>query len=188
MLLRILPCRGMTNENDSITGEDTIMTTREKALVIAMTGVLAWGASSAVLGVVKQQDGSSGQGEHYEELLGFAERQRALLDHLRLAGRERMVLDEAVSSWADSPFLDEPSRARALEERVQTFRYTGHVSVGNERLAILNGREYRIADPVRATDFIVESIYPDRVVLAPESGGRRMTIDLANSQMERNTP
>ena len=164
------------------------MSTREKALVIAMAGVLVWGASSVVLGYVRQHNGSSGQHQQHEELLGYAERQRALLDHLRLAGRERMVLDEAVSSWADSPFLDEPSRARAIEERVQTFRYTGHVSVGNERLAILNGREYRIADPVRATDFIVESIHPDHVVLAPESGGRRMTIDLANSQLERNAP
>lgn len=164
------------------------MTTREKALVIAMAGVLAWGASSAVLGYVRQQNGSSGQRQQYEELIGFADRQRALIDQLRLAGRERMILDEAVSTWAESPFLDEPSRARALEERVQTFRYTGHVSVGKERLAILNGHEYRIADPVRATDFIVESIHPDHVVLAPESGGRRMTIDLANSQMERNAP
>lgn len=164
------------------------MTTREKALVIAMAGALVWGASTAVLGYVNHHDGKSGRRQQYEELLGFAERQRALMTSLRLAGRERLVLDETVSSWAESPFLDAPARARALEERVQTFRYTGHLRVGQERLAILNGREYRIDDPVRATDFIVEAIYPDHVVLAPESGGRRMTIDLTISQAERNAP
>lgn len=164
------------------------MTTREKALVIAMAGAVVWGASTAVLGYVNQHGGQAHRRQEAQALIDFARQQRERMDQLRLAARERMVLDEASSAWAESPFLDAPARARALEERVQTFRYTGYMSVGNEHLAILNGREYRIADPVKATDFRVEAIHPDRVVLAPESGGRRMTIDLATSKAERNAP
>ena len=119
------------------------------------------------------------------EIRGFAESRQAQVAPLRLSERERMVLNEAVSAWAPSPFIDRETLAAAVEEPVQQFFYTGFIQLGDQQFAILNGREYRVAEPVAQTDFRVESIEPDKVLLVSLSGGRRVTVALKTSKGKR---
>ena len=161
------------------------MTTRERILIVAMAGATVWGVSSLGLDYVRKHRGAVKTALLQAEIRTFADQQRVLAAPLRLSAPERRVLDEASAAWAESPFVDRQPLATEVEAPVQKFFYTGFIQVGARQFAILNGREYRVAEPVAKTDFRVESIHPDHVVLVSGSGGRRMTIGLQTSNEKR---
>lgn len=160
------------------------MTRREQVLVVAMAGALVWGASSMVLGFARSRGSESRLLTEKEELRHFADQQRTLMSALQLSSRERTVLNDAANGWASSPFLPTSARTRP-DERIMDFHYTGYLQVGEQHFAIINGHEYRAADQVRSSDFVVEEIHPDHVVLAAGPGGRRMTVALQTSNAKR---
>ena len=157
------------------------MTTRERVLIVAMAGAAVWGAATLGAGYYQKHRASAKSVLLQAEIRRFAEAQRAQMAPLRLNERERQVLDEAVAAWAPSPFFDRQALATAVEEPVHRFFYTGYVLIGPERFAILNGQEYRVAEPVAQTDFRVADIQPDHVELVSGSGGRRITVALQTS-------
>ena len=161
------------------------MTTRERVLIVAMAGAAAGGAATLGAGYYQKNRASVKTALLQNEIRDFAARQRAQMVPLRLTARERMALDEAVADWAQSPFIDREALATAVEEPVQQFFYTGFIQLGDQQFAILNGREYRVAEPVAQTDFRVESIEPDKVLLVSLSGGRRVTVALKTSKGKR---
>lgn len=163
------------------------MTKRERLLVVAMTGSLLWGATTVVFGFMKNHGGAAQLERERTELQDFARAQRAVMDTLQLTAPERRVLEEANSAWAATPFAA-VAAAGPSEERIHEFFYTGHLKVGPTQLAIINGHEYRVADPVASSDFIVEEIAPAHVVLAATSGSRRITVDMQASSQQRKSP
>jgi hypothetical protein len=163
------------------------MTRREQVLVIAMAGAVVWGASTLVLGFMRSHGGNSRMLSEKEQLREFAEQQRILMNTFQLTGREKSVLDEAMGGWVQSPFLLMAARTRP-DARIMEFRYTGHLQVGDQHFAIINGKEYRTSEPVKSSDFVVESIQSDHVVLAATTGGRRMTVALQTSNAKRESP
>lgn len=154
------------------------MTKRERLLVVAMTGSVLWGASTAVFGFMKSHGDAAQLEQDRAELKQFAETQRMLMQTFQLTGHERVVLAEANAAWATSPFAMEAAGAGPAEQRIREFFYTGHLQVGLNQFAIVNGREYRAGDLVYATDLRVENIQPDTVVLVSTSGNRRVTVEL----------
>ncbi len=164
------------------------MTKREKAMVLAMVGATLWGGATLGLGYVKENRAAAKVDLQKAEIRAFADSQRALVVPLRLNERERMVLNEAAGPWMESPFIDRVATARPVEAPVQEFFYTGFIQAGPQQFAILNGREYRVSEAVASTDFRVESIQPDHVVLVSGSGGRRMTIALQTTNEKRESP
>lgn len=164
------------------------MTRREQVLVIGMAAAVLGGLGSLAWDHFKRQGGATRLAGERTELLSFVDGQRGMLRGMRLGPRERLVLDQANGPWAASPFLAEVARERPTEERMTRFVYTGFIQIGSHQFAILNGREYRVADTVQASDFVVEAIQPDHVILVAATGGRRITVDLQTSNAERKTP
>ena len=164
------------------------MTTREKVLVLAMAGAALWGSASVGLGYYNKHHEAKKVDLRKAEIRTFAESQRARMAPLRLDDAERLALDEAAGPWQASPFIDRAATAEVVEAPVEQFVYTGFIQVGAQRFAILNGREYRVSEPVAQTDFRLESIQPDQVVLVSGSGGRRMTIALQTTKEQRELP
>jgi len=163
------------------------MTKRERLLVVAMTGSLLWGATTMVFGFMKNHGGAEQLQRERTDLEEFARTQRAVMDTLQLTHHERMVLEEANAAWAATPFAAVTATGPA-EERVREFIYTGHLKIGPTQLAIINGREYRVTDPVTASDFVVEEIAPEHVILVATSGNRRITVDMQASLPKRKSP
>ncbi len=161
------------------------MTTRERVLIAAMAGAAVWGAATLGAGYCQKNRAAQRSTLLQAEIRTFADQQRARMVPLRLSERERMVLNEAIAAWAKSPFIDREALATAVEEPVQQFFYTGFVQIGSQQFAILNGREYRVSEPVAQTDFRVESIHPDHVELVSGSGGRRITVALQTAKETR---
>ena len=154
------------------------MTKRERVLVWAMGGAVVWVGVSFGLDSIQSTGGAAKARQQEAAIRAFAEAQRAKMVPLRLQAQEKRVLDQAVAEWAGSPFIDRVTDAQPLAGRPAPLLYTGFIQLGAHQIAILNGREYQVSDPVGTGDFRVEDIQPDHVVLISGSGGRRMTIAL----------
>ena len=61
--------------------------------------------------------------------------------------------------------------------------YTGYLRMGDKRLAIINGMEYEAGDILEPDGFIIRSISPRRVVIAPP-GAKKNTIILPMEENE----
>ena len=164
------------------------MTTRERVLLCGMGAAVLWGGVSIGLGVIRENLSTSKEAHQKEAILLFATEQRERIAPLRLSDQEKRILDKAVAAWAASPFVNRVADAHAVQERVREFEYTGFIDAGPHRFAILNGHEYRVKEAITSSDFLVESIQLEQVVLISSSGGRRMTIALKTSNDQRESP
>lgn len=164
------------------------MNTRERLLVFAMIAAVAVGGYLSLSRAGRDSAEPDDMEAGVSDAEGFARRIRADLQPYRLTSHEESILNAAAGDWAPSPFLEKPDAAVVADTPAAEIIYTGFVNFGGTRLAILNGREYRLSESVTATDFIVESIEPDRVGLAAKNGGRRATIILKGSDSRRELP
>lgn len=164
------------------------MTKREKVLVGAMAGAVVWVGVSVGFDSMRGPLGSANARKQKAEIRVFAEAQQAKMVSLHLQAKEKLVLDQAAGEWANSPLIDRMADTRTLAGRAQQFIYTGFIHAGEQQYAIINGREYRVSEPVGTSDFQVESIHPDHVVLISGSGGRRMTIALQPFKARKELP
>ena len=154
------------------------MTKRERILVWAMGGAVAWVAATLGLDSMRGTVGSAKAKQQQDEIRMFADAQRAKIIPLRLKAKEKVALDRASEVWADTPFIDRIADPQSRESGGWRFVYTGFIQSGTQRFAIVNGREYQVEDPVGSGDFRLESIEPDHVTLISKTGGRRMTLAL----------
>ena len=165
------------------------MTTRERILIVGMAGALVWGGVSLSLSLLSGRLRGPAKERQQDDTRLFAKNQEALIVPLRLSPWERGVLDKAQEPWTVNPFEAHESSAQPVAAAAaQEFTYTGYLQIGNQQLAIINGREYRRRDKVAGTDFQVESIQPDHVVLLPGSGGRQTTIAMKTAKHTRELP
>ena len=164
------------------------MTTREKVIVLGMACAVAWAGATVGLDYCRRNQAAAKVDLQKAEIRAFAESQRAAVAPARLTEPERLVLNEAAGPWLASPFIDRADVSEVVAQPVQKFFYTGFIQVGAQQFAILNGREYRVSDRIPDTDFRVESIQPDQMVLVSDAGGRRMTIALQTTKEKRESP
>lgn len=93
------------------------------------------------------------------------------------------VLQKAETKWQRDPLIQiEPKTLEEEEESRQPvltskITYTGFLRMGDKRLAIINGMEYEAGDRLEPSGFIIRSISPSRVVIAPP-GRKKKTINL----------
>lgn len=98
---------------------------------------------------------------------------------LRAGGRQQADTKFPDIGWHKDPFSGHP-RSQRIDQPVPressgpTLRLSGISSMGDQKMAIINGK---LAGPQAVVDgWVVASITSDAVVL--ESGGRRMTLKL----------
>lgn len=91
---------------------------------------------------------------------------------------------EAKARAAAAGAASEPERQRLAERQAWekeisgTFAYTGFATMGRERLAILNGIEYRVGEEPPPGGCLIERIEPDKVVLRRKGGEGTVTLRL----------
>ncbi len=99
------------------------------------------------------------------------------------------VLQKAEAKWERDPLIRiEPKTVEKEEDRQQPvlsskMTYTGYLRMGDKRLAIINGTEYEAGDRLEPSGFIIRSISPSRVVIAPP-GRKKKTIHLPLEETE----
>ena len=162
------------------------MTKRERWIVGLAAAVAVYGAYSLVARGLRAEPRTPPAGAE-EPTAQFIAEVRSTLEALRLAPGEDLILEASLAPWAPSPFPLRDAVA-VTAEAPATLHYTGYCRIGETRLAIINGREYRVGETVAVTDFLVELIEPDRVILASQGGGRRVSIALKEDMKHGRSP
>jgi hypothetical protein len=106
-----------------------------------------------------------------------------------LSKNQAYVLQKAEAKWKRDPLIQiEPKTSEEEEDSQQPvltskIMYTGFLRMGDKRLAIINGMEYEAGDRLEPGGFVIRSISPSRVVIAPP-GRKKKTIILPMEEPE----
>jgi hypothetical protein len=163
------------------------MSKREKILVGLMSlaiiyGIFVWFLSSP-------QQAATLNGDNEQKALNAFVIKVAEKTTSGLSNSQAYVLKKAAAKWQRDPLVQiEPRPTVEKEETSQPvlatkMTYTGFLRMGDKRLAIINGMEYEIGDILEPDGFIVRSISPRRIVIAPP-GAKKKTIILPMEETE----
>ena len=99
------------------------------------------------------------------------------------------VLQKAEAKWQRDPLIQiepkPPDEEEEIKQPVLTSKmtYSGFLRMGDKLLAIINGMEYETGDRLEPSGFIIRSISPSRVIIAPP-GRKKQTINLPMEDTE----
>jgi hypothetical protein len=102
------------------------------------------------------------------------------------------AIKRAESGWLRDPFYERKSYrqltaadelplsavAAAASAEKRKFNYTGYVDTGRKKIAILNGNEYVPGDALDMDGYVVNGIYPDRIMIYHKETRRMLEIPL----------
>jgi len=102
------------------------------------------------------------------------------------------MIKRAETPWPRDPFYeqksyrqltaaDEPPAAvvaATVSAEKGKFNYTGYVDTGRKIIAILNGSEYAMGDALDVNGYVLNGIYPDRIVVYHVETRRMLEIPL----------
>lgn len=111
--------------------------------------------------------------------------------------RDTYLLEQADAALTRNPFYEgqetpgaeAAAKETALEAQAATsalagaqFSYTGYVEMGDQRIAILNGREFAEGDQINADGLFVKSITPTAVIIGVYGMPDTVTITIAEAE------
>jgi hypothetical protein len=86
----------------------------------------------------------------------------------RKSYRKLTVADKPVQAGSVATFAVEKSK----------FNYTGYLDMGSKEIAIVNGSEYVSGDALDVAGYVLNGIYPDRIVIYHTENRRTFDIPL----------
>ncbi len=110
-----------------------------------------------------------------------------------LTEAEAYIIAQAKTEWTKDPFFEgkvswKPgSGGTEIQAAKVEFSYTGYIELGKKRLAVINGLDYQIGESLvgeslESGEYIVQNIYPDRVVIKPKGKGKAITVQFFNEK------
>ncbi len=106
------------------------------------------------------------------------------------------IIEKAESKWAKDPFFDKKisvvkEKEKALKAEAEaetreevdilpevTFSYSGYLQMGDRKIAIIDGMEYKTGEEIGSDGFIIRAIYPNKVVIGIEGIEKEITVPL----------
>ncbi|MFP3998615.1 MAG: hypothetical protein ACLFUN_02125 [Desulfobacterales bacterium] len=154
---------------------------REKILVALMIAAVLYGAFELFL-PARQTDQNQNKDTDIESARQIAEKISAEMEQAKLNPEQTHVLQLAAQNWGRDPFyrLPEqtmPEKPESSESKgAEGLRYTGYLKVGDIKMAIINGAEYRTGERIDNGGRVVREIYAKKVVLQSPDTGERIIV------------
>jgi len=61
--------------------------------------------------------------------------------------------------------LSNKTKSIDINKLIKSFQYIGFLSIGNTKMAVINGKEYKLGDEIEDSGFVVNKIQPYTVIL-----------------------
>jgi hypothetical protein len=158
------------------------MSKREKIIVSVMAVLVLWGLFSFL-----KSGGVKGKPANQENAVAdlttndFQNFQASLPSSNVVAYLEKVSEPYTGDPFAD---IDLPVGTTNSIAGVPEFIYSGHIKVGPREMAIINGQEYFENEIISGSDYVVEKVFKDRVLLRNKTKGEGKEIRLIESTME----
>jgi hypothetical protein len=146
---------------------------REKIIIVVMGIVILYAALDFLM--PKKKDFESNLNKKTEELNTFVQ---TLSEGLGKDASDKIgsfILARAEKEWSGDPFLDEKSFKAWFQEREQVkevveapqveFVYSGYVETDGNRMAIINGMEYKENEALDVKGYVLKSVSPTHATI-----------------------
>jgi hypothetical protein len=99
------------------------------------------------------------------------------------------IVSRAEAGWIHDPFYDsrsfrewvrfkEPAKTVMRTSQKIFFGYSGFLKIDKRKIAIINGAEYESGDPLEIEGYVLQNIYPDKVVIVNIKNGVKFDVPL----------
>jgi len=151
------------------------MKQREKAILLIAAAAVAYAVYALFL-TGPPETGSKSRERELEAARTFVLDTSKILAVDEEASRNAYIIGQASMDWDKEPFLvselsvEEGSSSEAEQDQTLTlpFTYTGYISAGNKKLAVINGMEYEIGDALDPGGYTIVSISPVQTIIETE--------------------
>ncbi len=170
------------------------MTKREKVIVSIMCLTIIYGAYE-MLGVRRTRKAAPVvKTTPTADLKSFVAEVSQKIASDKMAEEYQYIIAKAGAPWPKDPFLQSveplksslvpkaPVSVAAGAERPPDFVYTGFLSLGKTKMAIVNGLEYTEGEALTTGRYYVKTIFPNRVIIARTDNSE--TIQLPIKEMD----
>jgi hypothetical protein len=171
------------------------MTKRERVILVLMCLAIVYGAyalffSSPPKGTLKSEGSKSSEINKLITALSVG------LTKEGPTATDTYIIEKAESKWVQDPFSDknisvvkEKEKAPKVEAEVEpeaevevlpevTFSYSGYLQMGDRKIAIIDGMEYKIGEEIGPGGFIIRGIYPNKIVVGIKGKEKEITVPL----------
>ena len=87
------------------------------------------------------------------------------LSGFEISTAELFIINQSDSNWKDNFGIIK----KKSDSIISKPKYSGYLSIGNKKFAILDGNEYQIGDQIKSSSYIVKKISPDNVVIQKDN-------------------
>lgn len=103
---------------------------------------------------------------------------------------ELYLIKRAETAWTHNPFYEQrayrewfftqnPGKATEAKGSAKViFNYTGYLELGKKKMAIINGAEYGVGDPLDVEGYLLKSISPASVLIENRTGKTKFTVPI----------
>jgi len=157
------------------------MGTREKILVGLMVLAVLYGAFELFITPSAKEPARENKGPDIEAARSMAEKIDSRIEQAELTDVQKDILKRAGRPWQRDPFYVLPDQESVSTKSAESksgsgnLRYTGYLEVGNTRMAIINGAEYRIGERLEQGG-VVKRIAPEQVIIESANTGKRFSV------------
>ncbi len=169
------------------------MTKRERVILVLMCLAVVYGAY--VLFFSSPPKGNSrSDGSRSNEINKLITELSVGLTKGGPTATDNYIIEKAESKWAKDPFFEkkisvvkEKEKAKKVEAEVEaeaevlpevTFSYSGYLKMGDRKIAIIDGMEYRTGEEIGPGGFIIRAIYPNKIVIGIKGKEEEITVPL----------
>ena len=167
------------------------MTKRERVILVLMSLVVAYGAYALFFS--SPPKGTSKYGESRSSELNKLITELAVgLTKEGPTETDIYIIEKAESKWVKDPFFEkkisvvkEKEKAPKGEAEAEaevlpevTFSYSGYMQMGDRKIAIIDGMEYKTGEEIVPGGFIIRAIYPNKIVIGIKGKEEEITVPL----------
>jgi len=167
------------------------MDKREKKIVVTLLVTALFGASQLILSSTGSDDG---HGDSQSDVTSFVDNIRTDLVKTSLNESEKTVMVHINNKSVVDPFVDAPAPSKLkskVEKKVEVavskvevksssesnkYRYTGYFLMDDEKIAIVNGKEYSVGQTIAGSDAVLQRINSFAIVLKSMSNKKEFSV------------
>lgn len=162
--------------------------TRQQIIIISiMVVAILYGAYNFFI-VPGTKSVSFDAGKKPAELAAFAADVTANMTKESLSAADTYTINSAETAWKRDPFYEkksfsdwkmfkEPKTGKDSKEE-PGFNYSGYLKFDKKEMVIINGVEYESGNHLETEGYVLEKIYPDRVVIVNKKSRSRVEVPL----------
>lgn len=171
------------------------MTKREKVILVLMCLAIVYGAYSLFFSSAHKST-SKVAGSSTSEINKLMTELSVGLAKEGPTAMDNYIIEKAENKWVKDPFFEkkisvakekekvpeaEPEEVKEEEIEVLpvvTFSYAGYLQMGDRKIAIVDGMEYKTGEEIGQGGFIIKEIYPNKIVIGRKGKEEEITVPL----------